>query len=113
MLVYTCTCVACTQARMLLHRYELECKYTQYIQLHSRPVWPRLDLAPLVQVLNAIEQVSARLHLMCLPDCLAGSTRADRACRAAPGTTRVAVALGELTTSLQVRVYRQPLNAAL
>uniref|UniRef100_A0A7S3R957 Oxidation resistance protein 1 n=1 Tax=Dunaliella tertiolecta TaxID=3047 RepID=A0A7S3R957_DUNTE len=37
------------------NRYELECKYTQYIQLQSRPVWPRLDMAPLVQVLNVLE----------------------------------------------------------
>ncbi|KAF5829336.1 hypothetical protein DUNSADRAFT_16212 [Dunaliella salina] len=44
------------------NRYELECKYTQYIQLQSRPVWPRLDMAPLVQVLNMLELVLMQQH---------------------------------------------------
>jgi hypothetical protein len=36
-------------------RYEVECKYTQFVQLVSRPVWPRLDMAPLAAVLNTLE----------------------------------------------------------
>jgi hypothetical protein len=36
------------------HRYEVECKYTQYIHYHSRPVWPRLDMASLAAVLNSM-----------------------------------------------------------
>uniref|UniRef100_A0A7S0QZF8 DUF218 domain-containing protein n=1 Tax=Pyramimonas obovata TaxID=1411642 RepID=A0A7S0QZF8_9CHLO len=38
------------------NRYELECKYSGYIDITSRPVWPRLDLSPLVKVLNAHEE---------------------------------------------------------
>lgn len=30
-------------------RYELECKYTQFVAVHSRPVWPRFDLTPLAK----------------------------------------------------------------
>ena len=30
-------------------RYELECKYTQFIEVHSRPVMPRVDMAALVR----------------------------------------------------------------
>lgn len=37
------------------NRYEVECKYTQFINLASRPTWPRLDLAPLAAVLNKFE----------------------------------------------------------
>lgn len=37
------------------NRYELECKYTQFVHLTSRPVWPRLDMAPLAAVLNQLE----------------------------------------------------------
>jgi hypothetical protein len=37
------------------NRYELECKYTQFVTLTSRPVWPRLDMAPLAAVLNQLE----------------------------------------------------------
>lgn len=32
------------------NRYEVECKYTQFVVLHSRPVWPRVNLAPLAEV---------------------------------------------------------------
>lgn len=32
------------------NKYELEAKYTQYVEFHSRPVWPRLDFAPLARV---------------------------------------------------------------
>lgn len=31
-------------------RYEVECKYTQFINMHSRGAWPRVDMAPLSQV---------------------------------------------------------------
>ena len=34
---------------------ELESKYTQFVVVHSRPVWPRLDFGPLARVLNALE----------------------------------------------------------
>lgn len=37
------------------NRYEVECKYTQYVNLSSRPTWPRLDMAPLAAVLNKFE----------------------------------------------------------
>eukprot|EP00873_Tetraselmis_striata_P022202 jgi/Tetstr1/442466/TSEL_003212.t1 len=37
------------------NRYEVEAKYTQYVEFHSRGVWPRLDFAPLVKVLNKLE----------------------------------------------------------
>jgi hypothetical protein len=37
------------------NRYEVESKYTQFISLTSRPVWPRLDMAPLAAVLNQLE----------------------------------------------------------
>ncbi|GAX76085.1 hypothetical protein CEUSTIGMA_g3528.t1 [Chlamydomonas eustigma] len=37
------------------NRYELECKYTQFVQVHSRPVMPRLELTALATVLNNIE----------------------------------------------------------
>jgi len=36
-------------------RYELECKYTTWIDLESRPTLPRLSLAPLADKLNALE----------------------------------------------------------
>ena len=36
-------------------RYELEYKYTTWIDLQSRPTLPRLSLAPLVACLNALE----------------------------------------------------------
>ncbi|GFR52476.1 hypothetical protein Agub_g15045, partial [Astrephomene gubernaculifera] len=36
-------------------RYELESKYTQFVSCHSRPVWPRVDMAPLARVLNRME----------------------------------------------------------
>ncbi len=36
-------------------RYELECKYTTWIDLESRPTLPRLALAPLAARLNALE----------------------------------------------------------
>ncbi|KAI8474832.1 MAG: hypothetical protein J3K34DRAFT_406742 [Monoraphidium minutum] len=37
------------------HRYEVECKYTQTVSVTSRPVTPRLDMAPLAEVLNRLE----------------------------------------------------------
>ena len=37
-------------------RYELECKYTTWIDLESRPTLPRLALAPLAAALNALEK---------------------------------------------------------
>ncbi|MFD1466891.1 DUF6687 family protein [Hymenobacter caeli] len=36
-------------------RYELECKYTTWIDLESRPTLPRLALGPLAARLNALE----------------------------------------------------------
>ncbi len=36
-------------------RYELECKYTGFVQLVSRPTLPRLDLVPLAAALTAAE----------------------------------------------------------
>ena len=39
-------------------RYEVECKYTQFVNVHSRPVWPRVDLAPLSTV-RSLLQVAA------------------------------------------------------
>ncbi|OGX90459.1 DUF6687 family protein [Hymenobacter coccineus] len=36
-------------------RYELECKYTTWIDLESRPTLPRLALGPLATRLNALE----------------------------------------------------------
>ena len=35
------------------NRYEVECKYTQYVNLHSRPVWPRINMRPLAEVRNS------------------------------------------------------------
>jgi hypothetical protein len=32
------------------NRYEVECKYTQFVNVHSRPVHARLDLKPLAKV---------------------------------------------------------------
>jgi hypothetical protein len=37
------------------NRYELECKYSGYIDITSRPVFPRLDLQPLTEILNSRE----------------------------------------------------------
>jgi hypothetical protein len=37
------------------NRYEIEAKYTQFITVASRPVWPRLEMAPLAAVLNQLE----------------------------------------------------------
>lgn len=31
----------------------------QFVSVHSRPVWPRLDLAPLAAALNAMEEAAA------------------------------------------------------
>eukprot|EP00198_Chlamydomonas_reinhardtii_P002645 XP_001691981.1 predicted protein [Chlamydomonas reinhardtii] len=36
-------------------RYELESKYTQFVTTASRPVWPRIDMAPLARVLNRMD----------------------------------------------------------
>ena len=41
-------------------RYELECKYTTWIDLASRPTLPRLALAPLAARLNELEKGSYR-----------------------------------------------------
>ncbi len=41
-------------------RYELECKYTTWIDLASRPTLPRLPLAPLAARLNELEKSSYR-----------------------------------------------------
>lgn len=41
------------------NRYELECKYTQAVAVHSRPVTARLDLAPLARALNRLEDAAA------------------------------------------------------
>jgi len=38
------------------NRYEVEEKYTQFVDLNSRPVWPRLDMHPLAALLNKLEQ---------------------------------------------------------
>lgn len=32
------------------NRYEVECKYTQFVNLHSRRVWPRVSLEALAEV---------------------------------------------------------------
>ncbi|KAG2498182.1 hypothetical protein HYH03_003937 [Edaphochlamys debaryana] len=37
-------------------RYELESKYTQFVNVWSRPVWPRIDMAPLARVLNRMDE---------------------------------------------------------
>ncbi|MEW5314804.1 MAG: hypothetical protein WDW38_006273 [Sanguina aurantia] len=37
------------------NRYEVECKYTQFVDVHSRPVWPRIDMLALANALNSIE----------------------------------------------------------
>jgi hypothetical protein len=41
-------------------RYELECKYTTWIDLESRPTLPRLALAPLAARLNELEKSNYR-----------------------------------------------------
>ncbi len=41
-------------------RYELECKYTTWIDLESRPTLPRLPLAPLAARLNELERSNYR-----------------------------------------------------
>jgi len=41
-------------------RYELECKYTTWIDLESRPTLPRLPLAPLAARLNEMEKGAYR-----------------------------------------------------
>lgn len=35
-------------------RYEVECKYTQFVNLHSRPVWPRIAMDALAEVCPAL-----------------------------------------------------------
>ena len=37
------------------NRFELEAKYTQFVDFHSRPVFPRLDFGPLASTLNLME----------------------------------------------------------
>jgi hypothetical protein len=41
------------------NRYELEAKYTQFVVLPSRPVYPRLDFGPLASTLNLMESNAA------------------------------------------------------
>jgi hypothetical protein len=41
-------------------RYELECKYTTWVDLESRPTLPRLPLAPLAARLNELEKSNYR-----------------------------------------------------
>jgi hypothetical protein len=41
-------------------RYEMECKYTTWIDLESRPTMPRLALAPLAARLNELERSNYR-----------------------------------------------------
>jgi hypothetical protein len=41
-------------------RYELECKYTTWVDLDSRPTLPRLALAPLAARLNELEKSNYR-----------------------------------------------------
>ena len=36
-------------------RYEVECRYSQFVNMHSRPVWARLDLGPLAAALNRVD----------------------------------------------------------
>ena len=31
------------------NQMEVECKYTQFVNVHSRPVYPRVDMAPLAK----------------------------------------------------------------
>lgn len=38
------------------NRYEIEYRYTGFVDLQSRPTWPRLNLAHLAKVLNARER---------------------------------------------------------
>jgi len=46
------------------NRYELEIKYTTYIDLHSRPCLPRVELEPLVKRLNELElELKLKLQL--------------------------------------------------
>ena len=49
-------------------RYELECKYTTWIDLASRPTLPRLALAPLAARLNELEKSNYRWHADPLTD---------------------------------------------
>eukprot|EP00798_Chlamydomonas_sp_ICE-L_P000839 gene839-33570_t len=42
------------------NRYEVESKYTQFVSLNSRPVYPRLDMTPLANLLNTLEQGQAK-----------------------------------------------------
>jgi hypothetical protein len=44
------------------NRYEVEEKYTQFVDLNSRPVWPRLDMHPLAALLNKLEQCHDSLN---------------------------------------------------
>ena len=37
------------------NKYEIECKYSQWIQMVSRDSWPRINLKPLCDVLNTYE----------------------------------------------------------
>jgi len=42
-------------ARYTYNQYELEYKYTTWVDIHSRPTWPRVALAPLAAKLNQLE----------------------------------------------------------
>jgi hypothetical protein len=67
---HTCGCDA-VLALYDGRRYELELKYTTFVQLASRAAWPRVDLRPLAAALNDVEMRSA-----------AGAARAARAAAA-------------------------------
>eukprot|EP01023_Acetabularia_acetabulum_P051727 TRINITY_DN5727_c1_g1_i1.p1 TRINITY_DN5727_c1_g1~~TRINITY_DN5727_c1_g1_i1.p1 ORF type:complete len:423 (+),score=73.92 TRINITY_DN5727_c1_g1_i1:42-1310(+) len=42
------------------NKYELESKYTQFVNLHSRPTLPRLNLVPLAKKLNSLESAQIK-----------------------------------------------------
>ncbi|KAF6262460.1 TLD-domain-containing protein [Scenedesmus sp. NREL 46B-D3] len=58
------------------NRYEVEAKYTQFVQLVSRPTWPRLDMAPLAAVLNKFEAQFAAADTF-KEDCDAGEPQLE------------------------------------
>lgn len=49
------------------NRYELECKYTSFVNLSSRKSLPRLDMAPLVRVVNQLEVKYKEKSLFSVP----------------------------------------------
>jgi len=50
------------------NRYELEYKYTTWIDMVSRPTWPRLKLTQLIESLNAIEKSGYKWYMDRLAD---------------------------------------------